>query len=45
MTVSLSATLAVFLRFSENRSPVFVFTVPNGPRYSAGERYLGSHDS
>ena len=25
--------------------PVTVFTVPKGPRYSAGERYFGSHDS
>ena len=45
MTASLSATLAVFFRFSENRSPVLVFTVLNGPRYSAGERYFGSQVS
>src|SRR5687767_727172 len=46
ITVILSATSAVFRICSPNTSPSsFVFTVPNGPRYSIGALGLGSNDS
>ncbi len=46
MTVSLSAICAVLGRVSLKTSPsIFVFTVPNSPRYSTGANGLGSNVS